>query len=288
MKFCKGHYQAFWAYFTWGVFPVYWKLLGHISPTETLFHRIIWGALFLGILVFGFKRSDPRIVFGLLKKFFFYVLVMALLIAANWYIYVEAVNSGQILQGSLAYFLTPLLNIVLGSYIFQEKLSTGMKIAASVSAVGVMILMFLNATFPWVAISLALTFSFYGVTKKKVQLGGLESSFLESSLMFLPAVALAFAIREQSQQVFGTLDWLLLAGGGVVTAIPILLFSLSTRSIPFNHLGIMQFMSPTLQFFVGFAIYGEVVSLAKWAAFGCVWLGAGLYLREMIRFSKTA
>lgn len=286
MNLTRGHYQAFWAYFTWGVFPIYWKFLKHISSTEILFHRIIWGAIFLGVLVFAYKRSNPVFVFSLLKRYFFYVLSLALLIAGNWYIYVYAVNTGQILQGSLAYFITPLLNIVLGSYVFEEKLSSGMKLAALIAAIGVFILILLNTTFPWIALSLACTFSFYGVLKKKIQLGGLESSFLESFIMLAPAAALAIAYREISQTSFSSLDWALMVGGGIVTAVPILLFSLAARSVPYNHMGILQFLAPTLQFLCGFAIYGEEVTTTRWMAFACVWFGAGLYLREIFRQAK--
>lgn len=287
MNLTRGHYQAFWAYFTWGIFPIYWKYLKHISSTEILFHRIIWGTLFLGALVFIYKKSNPIAVFNLLKKYFFYVACLAFFIAGNWYIYVYAVNSGQILQGSLAYFITPLLNIVLGSYIFEEKLSKGMKIAASIAGFGVLILMFLGTTFPWIALSLACTFSIYGVIKKKVQLGGLESSFLESFLMLAPAVALAIGYRETSSSAFSSLDWALLIGGGIITAVPILLFSLAARSVPFNHMGILQFLAPTLQFLIGFAVYGEPVTPARWMAFACVWLGTGLYLKEIFRQAKS-
>lgn len=288
MNLTHGHYQAFWAYFTWGVFPIYWKFLKHISSTEILFHRIIWGTVFLGILVFSYKRSNPVFVFGLLKKYFFYVISLAFFIAGNWYIYVYAVNSGQILQGSLAYFITPLLNIVLGSYVFSEKLSKGMKLAATIAAIGVFILILLNTTFPWVALSLACTFSFYGVLKKKVQLGGLESSFLESFIMLVPAAVLAIAYRDSAPDAFSALDWSLVIGGGIITAIPILLFSLAARSVPFNHMGILQFLAPTLQFLIGVAVYGEKVTVAKWLAFACVWFGAGLYLREIFRQAKPA
>lgn len=283
MKFTKGHYQAFWAYFTWGIFPVYWKFLKHISPLETLFHRVVWGCVFLGVLAFGFKKSSPSAAFQLLKKYFLVVTALAFFIACNWYIYVYAVNSGQILQGSLAYFITPLLNIVFGAYVFKESLSKKMKAAATIAAIGVTILMILNKNFPWIALTLAFTFSFYGVTKKKVHLGGLESSFLESLVMFIPALILAVSFRSEAATIFSMSDWLLLIGGGIITAIPILLFSLSTRSIPFNHLGILQFLAPTLQFLVGVLIYGENVTPARWIAFSCVWIGAGLYLNEIFQ-----
>ncbi|MFN8791202.1 MAG: EamA family transporter RarD [Bdellovibrionales bacterium] len=282
MKLTKGHLQGFWAYVIWGVFPAYWKYLQHISPVETLYHRILWGCAFLGILVFVHKRSSPKVVFSLLQKNFFYVLLLAILIAANWYIYVYAVNTNQILQGSLAYFISPLLTIVMGAYFFGETLTTNMKAASVIAGLGVLVLILMSSGFPWIALSLSFSFAFYSVVKKKIHLGGLESSFLESFVLALPAIFLATQMRVQSTVPFSGTDWALLIGGGVVTSLPILLFSLSTRSIPFNHLGILQFLSPSLQFLVGFFIYDEPVAWTKWIAFVCVWMGAGLYLKEIL------
>lgn len=288
MNLSRGHYQAFGAYFTWGVFPIYWKYLKHISSTEILLHRIIWSFIFVGILTFGFKKASIKKLATEFKSQTWYVILLALFIVANWFIYVYAVNIGQILQGSLAYFMTPLLNIVLGALVFQESLSRGMKIATAVAAFGVLILTLLNVTFPWIALSLALTFSVYGVLKKKTQLGGIESSFLENAVMFLPALVAAHFVRENSSQVLTTLDWMLFIGSGVITATPILLFSLSTRTIPFNHVGVLQFLAPTLQFLIGYFIYHEVVSPPKFVAFAFVWIGVGLYLREILKRKTPA
>lgn len=282
MKLTRGHYLGFWAYFIWGVFPAYWKYLQHVSPVETLYHRILWGCSFLGLLVFIHKRSSPLAVFSLLRKNFLNVVLLALLIAANWYIYVYAVNSNQILQGSLAYFISPLLTIVMGAYFFQETLTLNMKAASLIAACGVLVLILMSSGFPWIALSLSFSFAFYSVVKKKIHLGGLESSFLESFVLAIPAVFLAIQMRSEASTPFSGTDWALLTGGGVVTALPILLFSLSTRSIPFNHLGILQFLSPSLQFLVGFFVYDEPVSWTKWVAFICVWIGAGLYLKEIL------
>lgn len=288
MNLTRGHHQAFWAYFSWGAFPIYWKYLSHISPLEILYHRIIWGCVFLGLLVFGFKKASVKATFIMLQKHLLSVLAMAFFIATNWYIYVYAVNSDQVLQGSLAYFITPILNIVLGSYVFHESLSRGMRFAASIAGLGVLILVLQSTSFPWIALSLAATFSFYGVLKKKTRLGGLESSFLESFVISAPALLLLMISHNQSSTSYTSLDWILLVGAGVVTAGPILLFSLSTRSVPFNHLGIMQFLAPTLQFLIGYFVYHEAISPTKAIAFGLVWIGVSIYIVSLLRVSSIS
>lgn len=278
-----GYYQAFGAYFIWGVFPIYWKYLKHIESLEILVHRVIWSFVFLFLINLIMKKANFSQLFLILKKQFFSIGLLAGLIATNWLIYVYAVNSNQILQGSLAYFMTPLLNIAIGALLFNEKLSKQMEIAASVAAFGVFILMISNSTFPWVAISLAASFSTYGVIKKKVQAGGLESSLLENFVMLVPAVLAAFYFREKSDLVLNSADWTLLILSGAVTASPILLFSLSARAIPFNHTGILQFLAPTLQFIIGYFIFSEPVSTSKMWAFVFVWIGVGLYIQQILK-----
>lgn len=282
MNLHKGYYQAFAAYFIWGIFPIYWKFLKHISASEILAHRIVWSFVFVGVLVKILTKNSVAELFRLLKKNVLWIVLLALLIATNWVIYVYAVNANQILQGSLAYFMTPLLNIALGAWLFDEKLSSGMKWAAGIAALGVIILAVLGATFPWIALSLALSFSFYGVVKKKIAVGGLESSFLENCVMFVPALVAAFVLRDQATDSLTPAEWALLLGSGVVTATPILFFSLSARSIPFNHMGILQFLAPSLQFIIGFFVYAEPVGPAKIAAFLLVWSGVALYLRDIL------
>ena len=278
-----GYYQAFGAYFIWGVFPIYWKYLKHIESLEILVHRVIWSFTFLFLINLVMKKANISQLFLILKKQLLPIGLLAGLIASNWLIYVYAVNSNQILQGSLAYFMTPLLNIALGALLFDEKLSKQMKIAASVAAFGVLILMISNSTFPWIAISLAASFSTYGVIKKKVKAGGLESSLLENFVMLAPALLAAIYFRGKADLVLNSVDWTLLTVSGAVTALPILLFSLSARVIPFNHTGILQFLAPTLQFIIGYFVFSEPVSPAKMWAFVFVWIGVGLYIQQIIK-----
>ena len=286
MKLHIGYYQAFSAYFIWGVFPIYWKYLKQVSAFEILSHRIIWSFVFLCLISTIYKKASIKQYYEILKNNFQPLVLLATLIATNWIVYVYAVNTNQILQGSLAYFITPLLNIALGALLFGEHLSKQMKLAAGIAGVGVFFLIAANSTFPWIALTLAMTFSFYGVLKKKIKVGGLESSLLENLVMIVPALLTAFLIREKSDMILSTQDWVLLIGSGAVTATPILFFSLSARSIPFNHAGILQFLSPTLQFIIGYFMYNEVVSTPKLVAFLLVWIGVGLYLQQILKIKN--
>ncbi|MFN8846983.1 MAG: EamA family transporter RarD [Bdellovibrionales bacterium] len=285
MRFSKGYYQAFAAYFIWGIFPIYWKFLKHVPASEILSHRILWSFVFVGILVKLLSKNSILHLLDLLKNNLKWIVLLAVLIASNWVIYVYAVNANQILQGSLAYFMTPLLNIALGAWLFKEKISKGMRWAASIAGLGVFVLVVSGNQFPWIALTLATTFSFYGVVKKRIPIGGLESSFLENFVMFFPALVAALVLRTETAPSLNNLDWALLLGSGIVTATPILLFSLSARSIPFNHMGILQFLAPSLQFLIGYFVYSESVSPAKITAFILVWTGVALYIKDIYKKS---
>ncbi len=286
MKISKPHIQASAAYFGWGVFPIYWKFLKHISSLEILFHRVIWGFAFLALVVLFSRKIKFAETLNLLKKHSAAIISMALLIGINWYIYIYAVNSGHILDGSLAYFMTPILNIVFGAWVFKERLSISMKIAAGIAGLGVVLLIFLNGTFPWIAISLAGTFVIYGILKKTSKVGGLESSFLETLIMLLPAVFAVFFWQASPPIELVANDYLLLIFGGVISALPILLFSLSMKAVPLNHTGVMQFIGPSLQFLIGYFIYSEPVSNGRLFAFVLVWIGVALYIRDIWTKSK--
>ncbi len=287
MKISKPHIQALVAYFAWGVFPIYWKFLKHLSSLEILFHRVIWGFVFLSLVVLFSRNIKFAETLHLLKKHFTAIVSMAFLIGINWYIYIYAVNSGHILDGSLAYFMTPILNIVFGAWVFKERLSASMKIAAGIAGLGVALLIFLNGTFPWISISLAATFVIYGLLKKTSKVGGLESSFLETLIMIVPALIAAFFWRSSHPVELMAIDYLLLIFGGVISALPILLFSLSMKAVPLNHTGVMQFIGPSLQFLIGYFIYSEAVSNGRLFAFVLVWIGVALYIRDIWTKSKT-
>lgn len=282
MKVSKGHLQAFGAYLAWGVFPAYWKWLQHISSLEILFHRIIWGFFFFLALVVVNGKLNLPVLLKTLRLHFFSVFAMALLIGTNWFIYIYAVQTNRILEGSLAYFITPLINILIGAWFFNEKLSIGMKIAGALAGVAVVSMAIQSHQFPWISVSLAFSFVSYGIFKKKSKVGGLESSFLENVLLLTPALVAAIVYRNHQPDTLVISDYLLLMGGGAITGIPILLFSLSMKTVPLNHVGVLQFIGPSLQFLIGYFIFNESVSHVKMTAFILVWIAVIIYIRELV------
>lgn len=266
-------------YTFWGFFPIYWKFLGRIPSQEILAHRMIWSCLFyLGVYAYSSvrTRSEQTLWRQPLKQWLAALLAAAIL-SFNWGIYIYAVQSGQIVQGSLAYFINPLMNVAVGVIAFQEKFPRILKFACAFAAAGVLIQVGFAPAFPWIALSLAISFCAYGVVKKTLQIPPDISSAMEGISGALPAIAFALYFRSQSSIEVTSGEWLLLLGSGVVTGLPLFLFSIAAQRLPYSLLGMMQFIAPSLQFLVGILIYGEHLDSAGILSFALIWAGAGFY-----------
>lgn len=278
--------SGLFSYTFWGFFPIYWKLLGRIPSVEILAHRMIWSCLFyLMIYAYGSVRSRSQTLSlrqQPLKQWSFAFLAAAVL-SLNWGLYIYAVKSGQIVQGSLAYFINPLMNVAVGVVAFKEKFPRILKIACAFAAAGVLIQMAFAPQFPTIALSLAITFCAYGIVKKSLTIPPDISSALEGISGFLPALILAYYLRSQSHLEILPWEWLLLVGSGVVTGLPLLLFSAAAQRLPYSLMGMMQFIAPSLQFLVGIAMYGERLDTAGLLSFSLIWIGAGLYFWHLLR-----
>lgn len=274
---------ALLSYFLWGFFPIYWKFLKHIEAPEILVHRMIWSFVFYFVLI---KLTTPwpnRQIFGQRPFDWGLGLLAGVLLSVNWGIYIYAVNAGHVLEGSLAYFINPLLNVLIGVLFFSEELPRALLWAVILAGCGVLFKIVSAGVFPWISIVLAVTFCLYGVVKKKLTVEPRISSVLEGASVLVPAVALAFYYRSQSSFSLTGLDWLLFIFSGVVTGLPLFLFSVAVQRVPYSFLGMVQFVAPTLQFLVGYYLYGETVNLGGWISFGFIWLGAGIYLQHQLR-----
>ena len=255
--------------------PVYWKLLQAAPALEILSHRVVWSLLF-GLLVLAVRNRwqwlgaavrSPRVMAAFIAA--------AALLSFNWYIYIWAVNSGNILDASLGYFINPLLTVALGVIFMAERPRPWQWVSIAVALVGVLYLTFGHGSFPWVAMGLALTFSLYGLIKKTATLNSLEGVSLESAIMFLPALGYLLYLAQTGAGAFGAAGrgmTLLLASTGVITAIPLILFAGAARRIPLTTLGLLQYIAPTLQFLMGALVYGEAISTARLTGFGFIWL----------------
>lgn len=267
------------AYTLWGCFPLYFALFAGVPSYEVLIHRVLWSCLFLAIVVSVLGRWAPvRAALSEPEKLGF-VLGCAVFIAINWGIYIYAVESRQVLQASLGYFLTPLVNVALGLLILRERISRLQIVAVALAAIAILYQLFLLGFVPWISLVLAFSFGTYGLLRKKVPLDGLSGLFVET-LLLLPLGLLALGWLGMSGQSHFTETpglTLLLMSSGIITAIPLLFFAGAARRLRLSTVGFLMYINPTLQFVLALAVFDEPLSEQKLLSFILIWLALGLY-----------
>jgi chloramphenicol-sensitive protein RarD len=286
----KGIFSAALAYVIWGLFPLYFKLLSDIAPLEVLVHRVLWSLLFLlGVLAvrrqwdwFTLARRQPRLLVV--------SAISATLLSANWLTYIWSVTNGHVIEASLGYFITPLVNVLLGYTVLHERLRKAQWASLALAAAGVLWLAWQGGRFPWIALVLACTFGGYGLMRKTAPLGPLEGLTLET--MLLTPFALALGAWGLWKGVGGfpapsTLTNVMLIGIGPVTAIPLLLFAAGARRISMSTLGLLQYLGPSIQFVLGLWLFKEPFSGARAVGFGLIWAALVVYTLEAWRFAKS-
>lgn len=284
-NFKQGITYAFLAYFFWGFFPIYWKLLKHVATFEILSHRVFWAFVFY-TLVISIKNKKFILFKSFSKKDTAVLLAASCMLMGNWLLYIYAVNSNHVIESSLGYFITPLANILLGVVFFKEKLSKNQLISTILATIGVLIITSDQGQLPWIALGLAFTFSIYGSLKKVSKVPGAESNQFESFIFFIPALLYIVSHRPEwldSDKVISTS--LLLMGAGVVTGFPLILFAEAAKRIPYYMMGFFQFIAPTLQFLSGYILFHEPLSEMKLIGFIFIW-AAILYLIVTSYWSK--
>lgn len=271
------------AYALWGVFPLYFKSLQEIPPVEILLHRMVWSLLFV-VIVLAWRRQwswlgevmrKPKVLAGFAAS--------AILLSANWFIYIWAVNNGHVVESSLGYFINPLFNVLLGSLILHERLRPVQWVAVAIAACGVAWLTWHGGSLPWIALFLAATFGLYGLLRKTASLGALEGLTLETMLLFPLAFGYLMLLTIDDRNSFitaSTTSQLLLAAAGPITAIPLLLFASGARRIPLSLLGLLQYIGPTLQLLLGVWLYHEPFGGARMAGFALIWGALAVYSLE--------
>ena len=278
----KGLLFALGAYVMWGLFPIYWKWLQAVPALQVIGHRIVWSFVLLVVVIIGtrqWKKFRSTLTLRILGIYF----VAGLLLSVNWLIYVWGVNSGHIVETSLGYFINPLLSVLLGMIFLGERLRPAQWFAIGLAAFGVIYLTWTYGSLPWIALSLAFTFGFYGLVKKVAPLGSLYGLTLETGLMFLPALGYLIFAESTGQAAFGhigNVSVLLLVGAGVVTTIPLLMFASAARRIPLTMIGVMQYIAPTLQFLLGVLIYNEAFTTSRLIGFSMVWMALIVFWTE--------
>ena len=290
-EYRRGILYAVAAYVIWGLFPVYWPLLKPATAVEILAHRMVW-SLLLVVAVLAVRRHwswlrelarQPRKL-GLLT-------LAALLIAVNWGTYIYAVNIGHVVEAALGYFINPLVNVLFGVVLFRERLRRWQWVAVGLGTVAVLVLAVAYGKPPWLALTLAFSFGFYSVIKKGVNIGADESLAVETLVLFLPALGYIGLLEFQGAGTFagyGPLHAVLLAGAGVVTAVPLLFFGAAAIRVPLSAMGLLQYIAPILQFLYGVLVNRETMPPARWAGFAIVWLALAVYTWDGIRAGRTA
>lgn len=279
----RGILYGIGAYLMWGFFPLYFKALQSVPALEIMFHRVVWSYLFLAVVILVKKEwSNFKVELRKPRVLAIYALA-GVLLAANWLVYIFGINSGQVVETSLGYFINPLFSVALGMIFLGEKLRPMQWLPIGLAAAGVIYLTVQVGALPWIALALAFTFGFYGLLKKVAPLGALHGLTLETTILFLPALGYLLYAESQGNAAFGHVSWgvtALLALTGIVTAIPLLLFASAARSIPLYMIGILQYIAPTGQFLLGVLVFGEAFSSARLVGFSFIWFALLLYSVE--------
>ena len=278
----KGVLSAAGAYILWGFFPIYFHALNNVPPFEVVAHRIVWSFLFV-LLVVLIRREFLSFRSAITPRTLRIYLIAGVLLSVNWMIYIYGINSGFVVEASLGYFINPLVNVLLGVLLFRERLRPLQWVPVGLAAVGVTYLAINYGTLPWIALGLAFTFGMYGLVKKVAPLGSLHGLTLETSTIFLPALAYLSYLGLKGDSSFGQASWvttLLLALTGVITAIPLLFFASGARLVPLTTLGLLQYISPMMQFITGVFLFHEPFTSARLIGFCIIWVALLIFSVE--------
>jgi chloramphenicol-sensitive protein RarD len=285
----KGILYAASAFLCWGLFPIYFKILKQFPPMELLLHRMLWSLLFLMLMLawrrqwawLGALASRPRVLASFVLS--------ALLLSCNWFIYIWAVNNDRVVDASLGYFITPLVNVALGYFLLKERLRNVQWMAIALASCSVLWLTWQAGGVPWIPLALALTFGSYGLLRKTAALGPLEGLSLEILLLAPLALGYLFWLSWHGANSFpraAGIFQVLLALSGPVTAIPLLLFAASARRIPLSTLGMMQYITPIMQLMLGVWLYHEPFGMVRAGGFILAWAALLLYTVDSLWHSK--
>jgi len=285
----KGVLYGIGAYLLWGIFPIYWKLLEAVPAIQIISHRIIWSFVLLALILFITRQWRSFRAAALSRRVVLIYLISAILLSINWLVYIWAINAGFVLETSLGYFINPLLSVLLGVLFVREKLRPLQWLPIGLAAIGVIYVAVSYGQFPWIALTLAISFGLYGLVKKVAPLGSLFGLTLETGLLFLPAVAFLAVLEWQGQGAFlhvPAVSNLLMIGAGLVTTVPLLLFASSAQRIPLSTLGILQYINPTIAFLLGLFLFHEPFNLSLLIGFSIVWLALIIYWGENFLASR--
>lgn len=279
----EGIIYAALSYFIWGLIPIYWKFVQHVSAGEILAHRVLWSFVFMIILLLlinkwrGFLSFVKEIAYQ--PKKLAALLTASILVSINWGIFIWAVNSGHILQTSLGYYINPLVSVLLGVVVLKEKLSGAQILSFTLAGIGVLILTLHYGEVPWVALSLAVSFGLYGLAKKMIKVDAEIGLTLETMMVTPLAIIFMVYLLFTSKPLFfeSASTSFLLMGGGIATALPLLFFAKGAQKVPLSMMGILQYIAPTMTLLIGVFMYHEPFTKIHLLSFIFIWSALLIY-----------
>ncbi|MFV8186482.1 EamA family transporter RarD [Streptomyces sp. AF1B] len=284
-----GLLNGFAAYGMWGLVPLFWPLLKPAGAGEILAHRMAWSLVFVAVALLVTRRWAWAGALLRQPRRLALVAVAAAFITINWGVYIWAVNSGHVVEASLGYFINPLVTIAMGVLLLKERLRPVQWVAVGTGLAAVVVLAVGYGQLPWISLTLAFSFATYGLVKKKVDLGGVESLAAETAIQFVPAVGYLMWLSSQGESTFATHGpghAALLAAAGVVTALPLVCFGAAAIRVPLSTLGLLQYLTPVFQFLLGILYFHEEMPPERWAGFGLVWVALALLTWDAWRAAR--
>ena len=277
------------AYSLWGAFPLYWPLLEPANPLEIVSHRAVWTLVFCFFVLAATKALKSTLATLKRPKVAAKLFATSVLISINWLVYIWATNNGHVVEASLGYYINPLIIIGFGVLLLKEKMRPLQWVAVSIASIGVLVLTIDYGRLPWIALTLAVSWGSYGLIKKQLGLGALEGLAIETFISAFFYLGYLIYIGNQGTGQFGNC-WgltILLMSAGAVTAIPLLLFNGSTNRLPFTTIGLLQYITPTLQFSVGVWVRHEDMPTARWAGFLIIWIALTTLALDLVKSSRA-
>lgn len=274
----------------WGVIPIYWKFLATVPASEILAHRFVWTTAFLVcLLTWQGRWPEVRAAFQS-RRTVLYCLASGIAISSNWLMFIWAVNVGRVLETSLGYFMTPIVNVVFGAFFLRERLTKLQLASVILATIGVLNLTFGYGRVPWIALGLCVSWGFYGLLRKNSGTAAIPGLFFETVMLLPLAIAFLIFLHVRSGGVFGAQHWnlsLLLISSGFVTGLPLVWFGHAARHLRLSTIGFLQYIAPSCTFFLGVFLYHEPFTRAHLITFTLIWVALAMFTYEMIRLWRA-